>query len=59
MNGTAEVVSLPDAMEGLVGYYLGISGEHPDWGGYRRAMAAERRVLVRITPTSAGPNISG
>jgi PPOX class probable F420-dependent enzyme len=57
--GTAEVVVLPEAMEGLVGYYRGISGEHPDWDDYRRAMTAERRVLVRITPTSAGPNVSG
>ncbi len=59
VNGIAEIVSLPEAMEGLVAYYRGISGEHPDWDDYRRAMAAERRVLVRITPTSAGPNISG
>jgi PPOX class probable F420-dependent enzyme len=59
LTGTAEVVSLPAAMEGLVDYYRGISGEHPDWDEYREAMRSERRVLVRITPTSAGPNISG
>jgi PPOX class probable F420-dependent enzyme len=55
--GTAEIVSLPEAMEGLVDYYRSISGEHPDWDEYRRAMTAERRVLVRISPTSAGPNV--
>jgi PPOX class probable F420-dependent enzyme len=59
VGGTAEVVSLPDAMEGLVGYYRSVAGEHPDWDDYRRAMTAERRVLLRITPTSAGPTISG
>src|SRR3954471_20049773 len=57
--GTAEVVSLPDAMEGLVDYYRSISGEHPDWDDYRRAMRAEQRVLLRITPTTAGPSVSG
>jgi len=57
--GTAEIVSLPDAMEGLVGYYRSISGEHPDWDDYRRAMRAEQRVLLRITPTTAGPSVSG
>jgi PPOX class probable F420-dependent enzyme len=59
VSGTAEIVSLPDAMEPLVEYYRGISGEHPDWDEYREAMRSERRVIVRITPTSAGPNISG
>jgi PPOX class probable F420-dependent enzyme len=59
VGGTAEVVSLPDAMEGLVSYYRSISGEHRDWDEYRRAMTAERRVLLRITPTSAGPNLGG
>jgi PPOX class probable F420-dependent enzyme len=59
VSGTAEVVSLPAAMEGLIDYYRGISGEHPDWGDYRRAMQAERRVLIRITPTSVGPTVAG
>jgi PPOX class probable F420-dependent enzyme len=57
--GSAEIVSLPDAMEGLVSYYRSIAGEHRDWDEYRRAMTSERRVLLRITPTSAGPNLSG
>jgi PPOX class probable F420-dependent enzyme len=57
--GTTEIVSLPAALDGLVAYYRSIAGEHPDWDDYRRAMTAERRVLLRITPTSAGPNVSG
>jgi hypothetical protein len=36
IEGTAQIVSLPEAMDGLVDYYRGISGEHPDWGDYRR-----------------------
>jgi PPOX class probable F420-dependent enzyme len=59
IGGTADVLSLPDAMEPLVWYYRSISGEHPDWAEYRAAMTEQRRVLLRITPTSAGPNVSG
>jgi PPOX class probable F420-dependent enzyme len=59
IGGTADVLSLPDAMEPLVSYYRSISGEHPDWAEYRAAMTEQRRVLLRITPTSAGPNVSG
>jgi len=57
--GTAEIVELPDAMEPLVEYYRGISGEHPDWDEYRAAMVEQRRVLVRITPSTAGPDRQG
>lgn len=57
--GTAEIVHLPEAMELLMDYYRGISGEHPDWDDYREAMRRERRVLVRITVTEAGPDASG
>jgi PPOX class probable F420-dependent enzyme len=59
VEGPAEVVPLPEAMDGLVAYYRQISGEHPDWDDYRAAMEREQRVLVRITPERAGPNVSG
>jgi PPOX class probable F420-dependent enzyme len=59
VDGTAEIVSLPAAMEGLVEYYRSTAGEHPDWDDYRAAMAREQRVLVRITPERAGPDRSG
>jgi PPOX class probable F420-dependent enzyme len=59
LAGTAEVVSLPDAMEPLVDYYRSVSGEHPDWDDYRAAMERERRVIVRITLVSAGPDRQG
>ena len=58
LSGTAEILSLPEAMEPLVDYYRGVSGEHPDWDDYREAMRSERRVLVRVSP-AAGPNVSG
>ena len=59
VEGKAEVMRLPDAMDLLVDYYRRISGEHPDWDDYRAAMRREQRVLVSITLTRAGPDISG
>ena len=59
IDGTAEVVSLPDAMEPLVDYYRRIAGEHSDWDDYRRAMERDRRVLLRISIDSAGPERQG
>lgn len=59
VNGTAEIVPLPEAMEMLVTYYRDISGEHSDWDDYRAAMARDRRVIMRITPTHAGPDQHG
>ena len=59
VEGNAEIISLPEAMEFLVGYYRLLSGEHPDWADYRAAMVRERRCLIRIEITRAGPDISG
>lgn len=57
--GMAQIVELPAAMPGLEDYYRRISGEHPDWADYRAAMQRERRVLVRIELSSAGPDREG
>jgi PPOX class probable F420-dependent enzyme len=59
IDGTAEIVELPAAMDGLITYYRSISGEHPDWDDYRAAMVRDQRCLLKITPTKAGPNVSG
>ncbi|WP_052669065.1 PPOX class F420-dependent oxidoreductase [Nitriliruptor alkaliphilus] len=59
LDGTTEIVHLPEAMDLLVDYYRRISGEHPDWDEYRQVMEDERRVLLRITPTEVGPDVSG
>jgi PPOX class probable F420-dependent enzyme len=58
-DGTAEIVSLPGAMELLVDYYRRVSGEHPDWDEYRRAMAADQRCIIRVSVERAGPDRSG
>ena len=59
VEGDVEIVSLPGAMEPLVDYYRRLAGEHPDWADYRAAMERERRVLVRISLTRAGPDRTG
>jgi PPOX class probable F420-dependent enzyme len=59
VDGTAEIVALPDAMDPLIEMYRTIAGEHPDWADFRAAMVRERRVVVRVTPERAGPNRSG
>jgi PPOX class probable F420-dependent enzyme len=59
LEGTVEILELPEAMEALIAYYRDISGEHSDWDDYRAAMEREQRVLLRVTLTKAGPNVSG
>ncbi|HUH06358.1 MAG TPA: PPOX class F420-dependent oxidoreductase [Egibacteraceae bacterium] len=59
IDGTAEIIHLPQAMEPLVDYYRRISGEHPDWDEYRRAMNDQRRVLIRVSIERAGPDNQG
>jgi len=59
VEGTAQVVDLPEAMDGLIDYYRRVAGEHPDWDDYRAAMVRDQRVLVRFDIERAGPNVSG
>jgi PPOX class probable F420-dependent enzyme len=59
VEGDAEIIALPGAMDLLVDYYRRISGEHSDWDDYRAAMVRDQRVIVRITMTRAGPDVSG
>jgi len=59
VDGTATIVSLPDAMEPLVQYYRSLRGEHPDWDDYRAAMEREQRVIVKVDILGAGPDRSG
>jgi PPOX class probable F420-dependent enzyme len=59
VEGETEIISLPGAMELLMEYYRLVSGEHPDWDDYRSAMERDRRVILRVSMTRAGPDISG
>jgi hypothetical protein len=44
-------------MPGLEDLYRQVRGEHPDWEDYRAAMERDRRVIIAITPESAGPDL--
>jgi PPOX class probable F420-dependent enzyme len=58
LEGVAELTPVAadetDAtVDELVSLYRSLSGEHPDWDDNRRAMVADQRLVVRITPTRA------
>ena len=59
VDGTAEVIDMPDAVEPLVEYFRCISGEHPDWDEYRDAMRQQNKSLVRVTIERWGPVATG
>ena len=59
VDGTCEVIDLPDAVEPLVDYFRSIAGEHSDWDEYRQAMRDQGKCLLRITPTRWGPIATG
>ena len=59
VDGAAEVLDVPEAVEPLVDYYRSISGEHPDWAEYRAAMVTQGKSLLRVTPHSWGPVATG
>lgn len=59
VEGAAEIISLPAAMDLLVEYYRQVAGEHGDWDDYRAAMRRERRVIAAIDISRAGPDRSG
>jgi PPOX class probable F420-dependent enzyme len=59
VDGDAELLTLPEAVEPLVEYFRSIAGEHPDWDEYREAMATQGKALIRITPTRWSPIATG
>ncbi|GAA2660097.1 PPOX class F420-dependent oxidoreductase [Paractinoplanes durhamensis] len=59
VDGSAEVLDLPDSIEPLVEYFRCISGEHPDWDEYRQAMRDQGKSLIRITIDRWGPIATG
>jgi PPOX class probable F420-dependent enzyme len=59
VDGRAEVLDMPEALDALVDYYRCIAGEHPDWDDYRAAMVRQDKSLVRITIDRWGPIATG
>jgi PPOX class probable F420-dependent enzyme len=59
VDGDAERIDLPDAVEPLVDYFRSVAGEHSDWDEYRQAMVDQGKCLLRITPRRWGPVATG
>ncbi|MGX6603612.1 PPOX class F420-dependent oxidoreductase [Micromonosporaceae bacterium Da 78-11] len=59
VDGTAEVLDLPEALEPLVEYFRCIAGEHSDWDEYRQAMRDQGKSLIRISIDRWGPIATG
>ncbi|ADG75953.1 putative F420-dependent enzyme [Cellulomonas flavigena DSM 20109] len=59
VDGTAEVLHMPEAEDALVDYFRCIAGEHPDWDEYRAAMRLQGKSLIRVTPERWGPLATG
>lgn len=59
VDGRAELLDMPEALDGLVEYFRCISGEHPDWDEYRDAMARQNKSLIRIHIERWGPLATG
>jgi general stress protein 26 len=59
IHGTAEVISLPEAMDLLIHWHRQTKGEHPNWEDYREKTREERRVILRINIEKVGPNRRG
>ena len=59
VDGTCEVLDVPEALDGFVEYFRNISGEHSDWDEYRQAMIDQGKCLLRITPVRWSPVSTG
>lgn len=59
VDGTAEVLDVPEAVEPLVEYFRVIAGEHDDWDEYRAAMVEQGKSLLRLTIEDWGPVATG
>ena len=59
IDGTCEVLDVPEALDGFVEYFRNISGEHSDWDDYRAAMRRQGKSLLRISVDAWGPIATG
>jgi len=59
VNGTAEIISLPHALDTLVYLQRQAYGEHKSWPEFYERMAREKRVIIRIHIETVGPKVRG
>src|SRR6266850_2753374 len=55
IHGTAEIIELPAAMDMLIYWYKQVRGEHKNWEEYKKRMADEKRVIIRVNIEKVGP----
>ncbi|HKY08480.1 MAG TPA: TIGR03618 family F420-dependent PPOX class oxidoreductase [Candidatus Binatia bacterium] len=59
INGSAEIISLPNALEALVYLHRQAYGEHKNWAEFHERMVREKRVIIRIDIETVGPKVRG
>lgn len=59
INGSAEIISLPKALDALVSLHRQAYGEHKNWPEFHERMVCEKRVIIRIVIESVGPKVRG
>jgi PPOX class probable F420-dependent enzyme len=55
VQGSAEIIDLPEAMDTLIYWYKQVRGEHKNWEEYKKQMIDEKRVIIRVTIEKVGP----
>ncbi len=59
VDGQATITDVPDAVDGMVEYFQAVSGQHPDWDEYRKAMVRQGKCLISIDVDRWGPIATG
>lgn len=59
IDGSAEVIDMPEAGDAFVEYFRCISGEHPDWDEYRQAMTDQGKCIILVEPERWSPVSTG
>ena len=59
INGSAKIISLPDALDTLMNLHRQAYGEHKSWPEFQERMVREKRVIIRIDIESVGPQVRG
>ena len=59
VNGTAAIISLPQALDTLIYLQRQVYGEHKSWPEFHQRMAREKRVIILISIESFGPTRRG
>jgi PPOX class probable F420-dependent enzyme len=55
IDGRAEIVRHPEAMDIVIDWYRQLNGEHPKWDEYKEKVKAEGRIAMRVTIEKVGP----